>query len=153
MRQTSTIVLFFVLFFNVIGIAEPLAANAATQAKLAELTSELRIGTEYFLNPSDTKDSIDKQFRLMHATGITLVRVFIIWNDVERVPGEWDFHRYDWIYDAAAKNGIQIVATLCPEDPPGWKNETPFYYSRVNLNDPVARAEARIYFEKGSGPV
>ena len=44
----------------------------------------------------------------------------MIWDDIERTPGQWDFQRYDWIYDAAAANGIRIAATLCAEDPPGW---------------------------------
>lgn len=129
----------------------PALPNAARQAKLAELTGQLRIGAEYFLNPTDTQAYIDNQFRQMHATGLTLVRIFIIWNDVERTPGVWDFHRYDWIYSAAAKNGIQIAATLCPEDPPGWKDATPFYHSRVNMNDPAVRADATEYLKRVVG--
>ena len=121
------------------------AGAAARQAKLAELDSQLRVGTEFFLNRTDTKASVDKQFALMHATGLTLVRIFVIWDDVERKQGVWNFEAYDWIYDAAARNGIQIAATLCPEDPPGWMRKTPFYHNRVNLNDPANRAAAAVY--------
>ena len=114
--------------------------NAARQAKLAQIDGQLRIGTEFFLNRTDTKASVDKQFALMHATGLTLVRIFIIWDEGERTQGVWNCQGYDWIYDAAARNGIQIAATLCPEDPPGWAHKTPFYHNRVNLNDPANRA-------------
>lgn len=127
------------------------SSNAVRQAKLAQITGQLRIGTEFFLNRTDTKASVDKQFQLMHSTGLTLVRIFIIWDDVERVPGVWNFESYDWIYDAAAKNGIEIAATLCPEDPPGWADKTPFYHNRVNLNDPANRAAASIYLKKVVG--
>ena len=134
-----------------VGAQTTAPTDAARQAKLTEITGKLRIGTEFFLNRTDTKASIDKQFALMRATGLTLVRIFVIWDDVERVPGAWNFEGYDWIYDAAAKNGIEIAATLCPEDPPGWADKTPFYHNRVNLNDPQNRAAAAIYLKKVVG--
>ncbi|MGO8720873.1 MAG: beta-galactosidase [Acidobacteriaceae bacterium] len=137
---------------SAVGHAEtPAPMSAARRAKLAELTGQLRIGAEFFLNRTDTKASVEKQFASMHATGLTLARIFVIWDDVERVPGVWDFSHYDWIYDAAEKNGIQIAATLCPEDPPGWAGKTPFYHSRVNLNDPANRAAAAVYLKKVVG--
>jgi len=67
------------------------------------------------------------------------------------VPGEWDFHRYDWIYDSAEANGIKIAATLCAEDPPGWMKLTAFYHHRMNLNDPKLREQSAIYLEKVVG--
>lgn len=144
--------LFLILFSSANLFAQTAApVNAARQAKLAELTGQLRIGAEYFLNRSDTQASVDRAFQQMHATGLTLVRIFIIWDDIERVPGVWDFHRYDWIYNAAAKNGIQIAATLCPEDPPGWKDETPFYHNHANLDDPAVRTAAAGYLKEVVG--
>ncbi len=116
--------------------------------QLGELTRQLRVGTEFFLNRTETKESVERHFRLMHETGLTLVRIFVIWDDVERTPDHWDFTGYDWIYDAAAKSGIKIVATLCAEDPPGWMKKTPFYHNRTNLNDSEIRKHAAIYIEK-----
>jgi beta-galactosidase len=123
-------------------------ANTDQAAELAALTGQLRIGTEFFLNRTETKESVERHFRLMHETGLTLVRIFIIWDDIERTPNNWNFEGYDWIYDAAAENGIKIVATLCAEDPPGWVKKTPFYHNRTNLNDPEIRAHAAIYIQK-----
>ena len=97
------VLVFLLLFCGVSAAETPAPMSAARQAKLAELTGQLRIGSEFFLNRTDTKASVEKQFQLMHATGLTLVRIFVIWDDVERVPGVWDFSHYDWIYDAAAK--------------------------------------------------
>ncbi len=124
------------------------APDAARRAKLMEITGQLRIGAEFFLNRTDTQSSVDRSFQQMHATGLSVARIFIIWDDVERVPGVWDFKHYDWIYDAAAKNGIYIAATLCPEDPPGWRRQTPFYHSHVNLDDPANRKAAAVYLQK-----
>ncbi len=84
----------------------------------------------------------------MKESGLTLVRIFIIWDDIEHAPGAWNFERYDWIYDFAAANGIKIVATLCSEDPPGWSKQTPFYHNRTNLNDQAIRKRAALYIEK-----
>ncbi|HTS68755.1 MAG TPA: beta-galactosidase [Terriglobia bacterium] len=113
-----------------------------------EITSQLRIGTEFFLNRTETKETVFHHFRIMHDNGLTLVRIFVIWDDIERTPDHWDFTGYDWIYDAAAENGIKIVATLCAEDPPGWVAKTPFYHNRINLNDPENRKHAAAYIEK-----
>jgi beta-galactosidase len=124
------------------------STNTNQAAELAALTGQLRIGTEFFLNRTETKESVARHFRLMHETGLTLVRIFIIWDDIERTPNNWNFEGYDWIYDAAAENGIKIVATLCAEDPPGWVKKTPFYHNRTNLNDPEIRARAAIYIQK-----
>ena len=80
--------------------------------------------------------------------GLTIARIFVIWDDIERTPGQWDFRRYDWVYDAAAANGIRIAATLCAEDPPGWTQQTSFYHQRTDLNDPQRRKHAAEYLEK-----
>jgi beta-galactosidase len=125
-----------------------IVTGACAAASLSEITGQLRIGTEFFLNRTETKQSIDKHFRLMRDYGISIVRVFIIWDDIERKPGDWNFEKYDWIYDAAAVNGIKIAATLCAEDPPGWRKLTPFYHSRTNLNDPEIRKYAAVYIDK-----
>lgn len=115
---------------------------------LTALLSELHVGAEFFLNRSETRESVEKHFRLMHENGLTLVRIFVIWDDIERTPGNWNFEGYDWIYEAAARNGIKILATLCAEDPPGWMNKTTFYHQRANLDDPEMRAHAESYIEK-----
>jgi beta-galactosidase len=115
---------------------------------LAGLTDQLRIGAEFFLNRTETQETVRRHFRLMHENGLTLARIFVIWDDIERTPNNWNFEGYDWIYDAAAENGIKIVATLCAEDPPGWVKKTSFYHNRTNLNDPELRKHAAVYIEK-----
>lgn len=55
----------------------PSVMSAARQAKLAELTGQLRLGAEYFLNRTDTQAYVEKQFESMHATGLTVVQQWI----------------------------------------------------------------------------
>ena len=133
------------------GLSDFGRLGAAAAAQSESLTTSLRIGTEFFLNRSETEAGIDRHFRLMRDTGLSLVRIFVIWDDIEHTPGAWNFERYDWIYAAAAANDIKIVATLCAEDPPGWAHQTPFYHNRTNLNDPVIRKRASLYIEKVVG--
>jgi beta-galactosidase len=121
------------------------------QAALNEWDGKLHLGTEFFLNRSETKETIEKHFAEMRESGITVVRIFVIWDDIERVQGEWNLGRYQWIYDAAATNGIKIAATLCTEDPPGWMDRTTFYHQRANLDDPELRSHAAEYIEKFVG--
>jgi len=123
-------------------------AGEGPTAQEAGITDQLRIGSEFFLNKTETQESVRRHFRLMHENGLTLARIFVIWDDIERSPDDWDFTRYDWIYDAAAESGIKIITTLCAEDPPGGVGKTPFYHNRTNLNDPEMRKHAAIYIQK-----
>ncbi len=120
-------------------------------AGLQELVGQLRLGAELFLNKTATLESVQRHFQLMGANGFTVARIFVIWDDVERTPGVWDFERYDWIYDSAQTAGIKIATTLCSEDPPGWMDLTPFYHNWMNLNDPRLRERAAVYIEKVVG--
>src|ERR1039458_8987670 len=71
--------------------AQNQAANAGErQPALTELTSKLHVGTEFFLNRTETKETVEKHFKLMHENGITLVRIFVIWDDIERTEGNWN---------------------------------------------------------------
>ena len=146
---TAVLYLFMLAAPGRSGIAQdPAAVDGGRQAALTSLLSELHVGSEFFLNRSETRESVEKHFRLMHENGLTLARIFIIWDDIERTPGAWNFEGYDWIYDAAASNGIKVAATLCAEDPPGWMNKTSFYHQRANLDDPEVRSHAEVYLNK-----
>jgi beta-galactosidase len=121
------------------------------QPALTAWESKLHVGTEFFLNRTETKETVEKHFKLMGENGITVVRIFVIWDDIERTPGEWDLSHYQWIYDAAAINGIKIAATLCTEDPPGWMDMTTFYHQRANLDNAELRSHAAAYIDKFVG--
>src|SRR5664280_210390 len=126
-----------------------LAPNAVSAADLpGSILSKPRLGAEFFLNNSETRDSVFRHFRLMAGTGLTIARIFTIWDQIEREEGKWDFTGYDWIYDAAAQNGILIANTLCSEDPPGWMGTAPFYHQWADLSNPRLRPYSEIYIEK-----
>jgi beta-galactosidase len=121
------------------------------QSARDDVNSQVRLGAEFFLNRTETKESVQKHFRIMREHGFTIARIFIIWHDIEPKRDEWHFERYDWVYDAAATNGIKIAATLCAEDPPGWMKLTVFYHLRADMNNPEYRQRAAVYLEKVVG--
>ena len=118
-------------------------SSAGATGPLPPLLSKPRLGAEFFLNNSETHDSVFRHFRLMAETGLTIARIFTIWDQIEHEQGKWDFTRYDWIYDAAAQNGILIANTLCSEDPPGWMGTAPFYHQWADLSNPRLRPVLR----------
>jgi len=142
----------FVLTCLQLPAAEPSAATSAPDAgsvdTLDGLRGRVRIGAEIFLDPSQTREDIQKHFARMKEVGLTVARMFIIWDHVEHRPGEWKFDLYDHAYDAAAANGMHVLTTLCPEDPPGWMRRTPFWHSKLVLNTPELRERAAEYLQR-----
>lgn len=112
------------------------------------ILDRIRIGAEFFLNATETRDSVFHHFSRMRETGLTVARIFTIWDHIEAEQGRWDLSRYDWIYDAAAQNGILIANTLCSEDPPGWMRAAPFYHAWHDLSDPALRPYSELYIER-----
>ena len=84
----------------------------------------------------------------MRETGLSVARMFIIWDHVERQRNEWRFDLYDQAYDASAANGISVLTTLCPEDPPGWARQSPFYHAKLALNTPELRKRSADYVRR-----
>jgi beta-galactosidase len=126
------------------AVAEETTANAPLDS-LEAVNSRMRIGAQIFLDPGHTEEEIQMHFARMKEVGLTVARMFIIWDHVERKQGEWNFDLYDKAYDAAAANGISVLATLCPEDPPGWLQMAPFYHSKLLLNEPELCEPAKKY--------
>lgn len=109
--------------------------------------AKVRLGAEFFLNATETRATVFEHFRRMAETGLTVARIFTLWDQIEHERGQWDFSRYDWIYEAAAKHGILIANTLCAEDPPGWMGTAPFYHAWRDLSNPELRVYSEIYLE------
>lgn len=44
--------------------------------------------------------------------GIKSVRIGVNWDEIEKVPGQFDFTDYDWMMDEAEKRGISILPAI-----------------------------------------
>lgn len=122
--------------------------SGAVASNLAQLLEKFRLGADYFLNGSATRETVQRDFRLMGENGFTLARIFVVWDDIERTQDVWKFEGYDWIFDSAQHAGVQILATLFPQSPPGWMDMTTFSQQWANLDDPHLRERSTVYLEK-----
>jgi hypothetical protein len=55
---------------------------------------------------------LKKVIALMKDAGVSIVRVDFLWGDIEPVPGDFDFKKYDKIVDLLVKNNIDILGIL-----------------------------------------
>jgi beta-galactosidase len=151
MRNALFAILTALLLAPLAGLHAAATENATVAGPLDSLNavrSHVRIGAEIFLDPSHTREEIRMHFGRMKEVGLSVARMFIIWDHIERQPGQWRFDLYDQAYDAAAANGISVLTTLCPEDPPGWARQTPFYHSKLTLNTPEQRERGADYLRR-----
>ena len=112
------------------------------------ILSKPLLGANFFLNKTETQETVFHHFRLMRETGLRVARLFSIWDWIEPLKGQWDFTRLDWVYDAASQNEMWIANTLCAEDPPSWLGLTPSYHAKEDLSNPLIRPYAEIYLER-----
>jgi beta-galactosidase len=136
------------LILSAVATAGETAAIGVALDTLDGVRSHVRLGAEIFLDPSHTRAEIQMHFRRMKEVGLAVARVFVIWDHIERKPGQWCFDLYDAAYDAAAANGMSMLTTLCPEDPPGWTRQAPFYHAKLIINTPDYRRHAAEYLRR-----
>jgi hypothetical protein len=65
---------------------------AVDQAARAD--DAVRVGAEFFLNRTETADSVARHFRTMKDHGLTIARIFVIWDDgvLKRKCGDGSWH-------------------------------------------------------------
>lgn len=64
--------------------------------------------------------TIDLQLTLMQQAGIAWTRFDFEWDQMEFAEGEWNFTRFDTIYNDAQARGIQLIAMLPQWGAPVW---------------------------------
>ena len=62
------------------------AQQTESAARLAPLTDQLRLGRGVLPESHRYRGNRPPSFRLMHQYGLTVARIFIIWDDIERTP-------------------------------------------------------------------
>lgn len=82
------------------------------------------LGCQIWVEPDDSPERIDGLVRQAAETGFGWLRTFLMWPFIEAEPGKWDFAAYDLLFDAAAKYGIKLKATLTANSGP-WHIGTP----------------------------
>jgi len=60
----------------------------------------------------DTMRKIEQSADLMKEAGIGFVRIDFLWADIEPMPEEFDFEKYDMVIDIIRKRGISVLGIL-----------------------------------------
>ena len=88
------------------------------------VNSAHRFGAQVWLEPDDSAERVDHLFHMLAESGMGWARLFLMWPWIEPQPDEWDFSLFDAAFDAAARHGIRIKATLTANSGP-WHIGTP----------------------------
>ncbi|MEN6532680.1 MAG: alpha-amylase family protein, partial [Bryobacteraceae bacterium] len=101
---------------------------ALASASFAQSESPLPlIGAQVWFEPGeeDTEQAIDHIFKTLADNQMPLARVSLVWNYIERTPGNWDFTLFDRVFRSAEKHHVRIAATLWPAAKVYWLSGMP----------------------------
>lgn len=107
-----------------------------------QLDRSIRFGSQLFVNPEDTPETLRPCIAMLAKSGFTLIRLFLPWNQLEPRPGEYRWSPFDEVFDEAHASGIKIVATLMSCSPPGWMGLTNGLQEVANLDEPEFFAQS-----------
>lgn len=83
--------------------------------------SDPRLGTQVWLEKHDSPQRIAALVDAAAEVGFGQLRIFLMWPWIqEHSAGEWDFRIFDAVFDAAARRGLVIKATLTANSGPWW---------------------------------
>lgn len=110
-------------------------------------TGPPQLGAQLWLEQDADPQRVDFLVGQAAETGLDLLRVFLMWPWMEPMPGEWVYDPFDAAFDAAARHGMGIKATLTANSGP-WHIGTPSVLHSTTLTlDSTQRAAMRRYIE------
>jgi len=84
------------------------------------------LGTQYFRYPTPRAESWDADLARIRQLGMSVVKIFICWAEVEVEPGRFEFAIFDKLFDAVDRAGLRVVPNL------GWYLDVPPWFRRAN---------------------
>lgn len=93
-----------------------LASAAFALACLSAAAGIPSVGAQVFIEPGQSSSQVDGWFSLMQEQGMKVCRIRMF-EEYMHSGGTWDFSIFDRAFDAAARHGVKIFATLFPADP------------------------------------
>lgn len=83
-------------------------------------TTELIFGAQYYRPPFPTQPEWERDLKNMKENGFNTIKLWAVWNWVEREPGAYYFDDLDAIIDLAERYNIKTVINIIPEGAPYW---------------------------------
>jgi len=99
------------------------------------LDRSLRFGSQLFVNPEDTIETLRPPLATLAEAGFTVIRIFIPWSYLERQEGTYTWDPFDELFDEALKWNMRLVPTLMANSPPQWMRQTNGIQETANMDD------------------
>lgn len=106
------------------------------------------IGSQLYINKGDTPEQVRGWVDKMNENGLRLIRLFMIWDQLEPEQDVWNFEVYDACFDRAAEHGMGVIPTLMCVSPPGWMKISGGSQDVANLDDLSFCKKSMSYVEK-----
>ncbi len=84
------------------------------------LARAIFLGTQYFRPPNPRPEDFDRDLKLMRESGVRVAKTWVYWSKVNPRPGSWDFALYDRFFDAAERQGMQVLIQIMADSAPHW---------------------------------
>lgn len=105
----------------------------------------MRYGSQYFRPPHPAKENWQKDMQNMHTLGFNTVKLWAVWNTIERTEGSFDFSDLDELVRIAGSSGLRVIINIIPEARRiGWKREMKTRCIRHRPEAPSASPARRI---------
>jgi beta-galactosidase GanA len=108
----------------------------------------IRLGSQLFINKDDSPEYVRRMVVKMKENGLEIIRLFMVWEQLEPQEGNWIFDNYDACFEQAAISGLTIVPTLMSVSPPGWMQLTNGPQSLADLDDPLYQQASKLYIQR-----
>lgn len=78
------------------------------------------LGTEYYRPPNPEVRNFATDLKRIRKTGLSVIRTWLHWHQVNPSEGEWNFTNYDKLLKESGKNNVRVLLQLNIEVPPEW---------------------------------
>lgn len=109
---------------------------------------KVQLGSQLYINKSDTPAQVKRWVRQMKEAKLRLIRLFMVWDQLEPEDGVWNFELYDACFQEAERQGMQIIPTLMSVSPPSWMRMSGGTQDVADLDDPAYWERSMKYIEK-----
>ena len=80
-------------------------------------------GAQYYRPPFPVNSCWERDLKHMRSLGFNTIKLWAVWNDIERRPGEYSFDDLDKLVEIAGRNNLQVIINTIPEGAPAWAYE------------------------------
>ncbi|WP_320955046.1 beta-galactosidase [Hungatella effluvii] len=84
---------------------------------------DVYFGALYYRPPFPDRTCWERDFLNMKQLGFHVVKLWAVWNDIEREPDHFVFDDLDRLTELAGKNGLKVIINTIPEGAPYWLYE------------------------------